>query len=48
MADMATGYVGIGYGEEGTAQQVSDDVKADVEDLAKKIISGEIAFETTR
>ena len=32
VADMATGYVGIGYGEEGTVQQVSDDVKLDVED----------------
>lgn len=48
VADMATGYVGIGYGEEGAVQQVSDDVKAEVEELAKKIVSGEIKVETTR
>lgn len=48
VADMATGYVGIGYGEEGSIQQVPDDVKAEVEDLARKIVSGEIQVETTR
>ena len=48
VADMATGYVGVGYGEEGSAQQVSDEVKAEVEELAKKIVSGEIKVETTR
>ena len=48
VADMATGYVGIGYGEEGAVQQVPDDVKAEVEELVKKIVSGEIVVETTR
>ena len=48
VADMATGYVGIGYGEEGAPQQVSDDVKLEVEGLAKKIVDGEIKVETTR
>lgn len=48
IADMATGYVGIGYGEEGATQQVPDDVKAEVEELSKKIVSGEIVVETTR
>ena len=48
IADMATGYVGIGYGEEGAVQQVPDAVKAEVEDLAKKIVSGEIKVDTTR
>jgi len=48
VADMATGYVGIGYGEEGAVQQVPDDVKLEVEGLAKKIVSGEIKVETTR
>ena len=48
VADMATGYIGIGYGEEGATQQVPDDLKAEVEDLAEKIISGEIAVSTTR
>ena len=48
VADMATGYVGIGYGEEGAVQQVPDAVKLDVDGLAKKIVSGEIKVETTR
>ena len=48
VADMATGYIGIGYGEEGMPQQVSDEVKAEIEDLAKKIVDGEIVVETTR
>lgn len=48
IADMATGYVGIGYGEEEAPQQVSDDLKLDVEGLAKKIVDGEIVVETTR
>ena len=48
VADMATGYVGIGYGEEGSVQQVPDAVKAEVEELSKKIISGEIKVDTTR
>ena len=45
---MATGYVGIGYGEEGSTQQVSDEIKLDVEGLAKMIVDGEIKVETTR
>ena len=48
VADMATGYVGIGYGEEGAPQQVRDAVKAEVEVIAKKIVSGEIKVDTTR
>lgn len=48
VADMATGYIGIGYGEEGAAQQVSDELKAEVEALAQKIVSGEIQVSTTR
>ena len=48
IADMATGYVGLSYGEEGAVQQVSDELKAEVEELAKKIIAGEITVETTR
>ena len=48
VADMANGYVGIGYGEEGSVQQVPDDVKLEVEDLTKKIINGEIEVDTTR
>ena len=48
VADMSNGYVGIGYGEDGAAQQVPDDVKTAVEELSKKIVSGEITVETTR
>lgn len=48
VADMSTGYVGIGYGEDGSAQQVPDGVKSAVEELAKKISGGEIEVETTR
>ena len=48
VADMATGYVGIGYGEADSTQQISDEIKKEVEDLAKMIIHGEIKVETTR
>ena len=48
VADMSNGYVGIGYGEEGSTQQVPDEVKAEVEALAAKIVSGEIKVDTTR
>ena len=48
IADMSNGYVGIGYGEEGSTQQVPDEVKAEVEALAAKIVTGEIKVDTTR
>ncbi len=48
IADMATGYVGLGYGEDGSTQQISDELKAEVEVLKEKIISGEIKVDTTR
>lgn len=48
VADMATGFIGIGYGEAGSTQQVPDELKAEVEELAQKITSGEIQVETTR
>ena len=48
VADMSNGYVGIGYGEEGSTQQVSDEIKAAVEEMEQKIISGEIQVDTTR
>jgi len=47
-ADMTTGFVGIGYGDDTMTQQISDDLKADVDALSQKIISGEIAVESTR
>ncbi len=48
IADMSNGYVSIGYGEDGSTQQVPDEVKAEVEALAAKIVSGEIKVNTTR
>jgi basic membrane protein A len=48
VADMSNGYVGIGYGEAGATQQVPDDIKAAVEALQAKIVSGEIKVDTTR
>ncbi len=48
VADMASGYVDVGYGEAGVTQQVSDELKAEVEALKQKIISGEIVVQTTR
>ena len=48
VANLADGYVGIGYGESGSTQQVPDDVKATVEDLMQKITTGEIEVDTTR
>ena len=48
IADMSTGYVGIGYGDDSMTQQVPSEVKAEVEALAAKIVSGEIKVDTTR
>ena len=48
IADMATGYIGIGYGDDSMPQQVPDEVKAAVEALKEKIVSGEIVVATTR
>jgi basic membrane protein A len=48
VANLSDGYVSIGYGEAGSTQQVPDSVKAAVEDLVKKITSGEIKVDSTR
>lgn len=48
VADMASGLVGIGYGEAGAKQQIPEELKAEAEELAQKIVSGEIQVETTR
>ena len=48
VADMSNGYIGIGYGEAGAKQQIPDDIKAKVDELAAKIASGEIKVNTTR
>ena len=48
VADMQEKYIGIGYGEADATQQVPDELKAQVEELAGKILSGEIKVDTTR
>jgi len=40
--------VDIGYGDDTMPQQVSDELKAEVEELKQKIINGEIVVESTR
>lgn len=47
-ADMSTGYLSIAYGDENSKQQVSDDLKKEVEDIVSKIVSGEIKVSTKR
>ena len=47
-ADMATGYVSIAYGNEDSEQQISDAIKSVVEEIAGKIVSGDIVVDTTR
>ena len=48
VADMSNGYVGIGYGEEGSTQQIPDDIKTQVENIMQMIVDGEIVVNTTR
>ena len=48
IANLADGYVGIGYGDLGSPQQVPNELKAEVETLMQKITSGEITVKTTR
>jgi basic membrane protein A and related proteins len=47
-ADMTSGLISVGYGDDTATQQVSAELKADVEQLAARIISGEIVVESTR
>ena len=47
-ADMSTGLVSIGYGDDTMTQQVTPELKAEVEALKEKIISGEIVVDSTR
>ena len=46
-ADMANGYIGVAYGTEDMTQQVSDELKAEVEELKDKILAGEIEVPST-
>lgn len=47
-ADMTTGYISVGYGDDTMPQQVSDELKAEVAELAEKIMNGEIVVDSTR
>jgi len=47
-ADISTGIVAIGYGTSEMPQQVSEEVKAEVEDLALLIEAGDIVVDSTR
>ena len=46
-ANMETGYIDVTYGEEGMTQQISDEIKAEVENIRQQIISGAIIVPTT-
>lgn len=48
VADMSTGFIDISYGEDGTTQQVSDDLKKEVEQLKQDIIDGKVEVPTAR
>ena len=48
VADMADGYIGIGYGDADMTQQVSDEIKSETGALANDIIAGKLQVETTR
>lgn len=47
-ADMENGYIDVAYGDESMPQQVSPELKAEVEALKTQIIAGEIVVDTTR
>ncbi len=46
VADMSTGLVDVGYGDDTMTQQVSDELKAEVESIKQQIIGGEIEVPT--
>ena len=45
---MSSGYISIAYGDENSTQQISEELKAEVEEIAASIVAGEIKVETTR
>ena len=46
VADMSTGLVDVGYGDDTMPQQVSDELKAEVESIKQQIIDGTITVPT--
>ncbi len=48
VADMANGYISLVYGDENSTQQISDELKSEIDGIKDKIVSGEIVVDTTR
>ena len=46
VADMSTGLIDVGYGDDAMTQQVSDELKAEVEQIKADIIAGKIKVPT--
>lgn len=46
VADMSTGLVDVGYGDDSMTQQVSDELKAEVDQIKADIIAGKISVPT--
>ena len=46
IADMSTGLIDVSYGDDTMTQQVSDELKAEVEEIKAGIIAGEIEVPT--
>ena len=46
VADMSTGLIDVGYGDDTMVQQVSDELKAEVDEIKAQIIGGEIVVPT--
>lgn len=47
LANTASGYISVGYGDDTMPQQVSDELKAEVEQLRTDIVNGNITVPTT-
>lgn len=45
-ADMATGFIGVAYGDDSMPQQVSEELKAEVDGIAQDIIAGKVEVPT--
>ena len=46
VADLSSGMVDIGYGDDSMPQQISDEIKAEIEDVRAQILSGAIEVPT--
>ncbi|XVG95488.1 BMP family ABC transporter substrate-binding protein [Eubacteriales bacterium KG127] len=48
IADMATGFISVAYGQKDAPQQVSDEIKKEAEAIQKEIVEGKIKVDTAR